>query len=149
MPLARYFLWVGSVLFALLFVADACFPKLPAVQANIDTSPVLIRIHSVQKWPERVVLDSRAPMPRVIVNASPLQADPSPQTAAVIPDRVRNALAQLQTSDVVPTQAASPKRQEAVRHRQQRAVNRRVARPMLPMARQQPQYAWFGSRMWW
>lgn len=144
MPLARYFLWVGSFLFALLFIADACFPKLPAVETDTDASPVLIRIHSIQKWPERVVLDTSARMPRVIADAGPLQADPAPQTAAVIPDRVKNALAQLQTSDAVPTQATSPKR-----HRQQRIVNRRVARPMLPMARQQPVYAWFGNRMWW
>ncbi len=148
MPLARYFLWVGSALLALLFIADAYFPKLPAATASTDASPVLIRIHSDRKWPERMVLDTSAPMPRVIADASPMQADPTPQTAAVIPGRVRNALAQLQTSDVQ-TQAASPKRQEAARHRQQRAVNRRVTRPMLPMARQQPQYAWFGGRMWW
>jgi hypothetical protein len=149
MPLARYFLWVGSVLLALLFIADAYFPKLPAATASTDTSPVLIRIHSDRKWPERVVLDTSAPMPRVIADASPMQADPTPQAAAVIPGRVRNALARLETSDVVQTQAASPKRQEGARHRQQRIVNRRVTRPMLPMARQQPQYAWFGSRMWW
>jgi hypothetical protein len=29
MPLARYFVWVGSVLLALLFIADAYLPKLP------------------------------------------------------------------------------------------------------------------------
>jgi hypothetical protein len=29
MPLARYFLYVGGVLLALLFVADMCLPKLP------------------------------------------------------------------------------------------------------------------------
>ncbi len=145
MPLARYFLWVGSVLLALLFVADAYRPKLPAVEANTDASPVLIRIHSIQKWPARMVFDTSAPMPGVIVAASPTQTDPTPQTAAAIPDRVGNAMAQAQTSDVVQPQAASPKRQEAVRHRQQRVANRRVTRPMY----RQPQYAWFGSRMWW
>ena len=145
MPLARYLIWVGSVLLALLFVADAYLPKLPAVQASTDASPVLIRIHAVQRWPERVVLDTSAPMPRAIVAASPMQVDPTSQTAAVIPDRARNAMAQAQTSDLVQTQATSPKRQEAVRHRQQRAANRRVRRPMYP----QPQYAWSGGRMWW
>lgn len=144
MPLARYFLWVGSFLFALLFIVDACFPKLLAVETNTDASPVLTRIHSIQKWPERVVLDTSAHMPRVMASANPVQVDLPSQTAD-IPDRVRNALAQAQTSDVVQTQAESPKRREASRHRQQRVVNRRFSRPMY----RQPQYAWSGGRMWW
>lgn len=143
MPLARYFFWIGSALLALLLIADACFPKSTTVQTNEDASPVLIRIHSVQKWPERVVLDTSAPMPRMIADTSPLQTDPA-LAAAAASDHARNALAQMQTSDAAPSQAAGAKRQEAARHRQ-RVATRRVTRPVY----QQPQYAWFGGRMWW
>jgi hypothetical protein len=44
MPLARYFLFVGGVLLALLFVADALLPKLPAAETANANLPV-IRIH--------------------------------------------------------------------------------------------------------
>jgi len=60
MPLTRYFLLVGGVLLALLFVADAYLPKLPlADTANADL-PV-IRIHTDRKWPAPVVYDTSLP----------------------------------------------------------------------------------------
>lgn len=34
MPVARYFLFVGGVLLALLFLSDAYAPKLPVVSAT-------------------------------------------------------------------------------------------------------------------
>ena len=86
MPLARYFLWVESVLLALLFIADACLPNLPAGKPTTDRPPPAIRIHSERKWPERIVFDTSAPMPRVATDASSVQGDPVRQTA-VIPDR--------------------------------------------------------------
>ena len=147
-PSHRYFLWVGSVLLALLFIADACLPNLPAGKLTTDRPSPAIRIHSERKWPERIVFDSSAPMPRLPTDASSVQGNPVQQTAAVIPDRAREALARLQISDVVQITAGSPKKQEARAQRQQKITKRRVARPVLRVARQ-PQYAWFGGRMWW
>ena len=57
MPLARYFLFVGGVLLALLFISDAYLPKLP-VSNRANSHSAIIRIHSDQKWPERVVFDT-------------------------------------------------------------------------------------------
>ena len=69
MPLRGYFLWVGGVLLALLLVADVCLPKLPAT-TTAGTHPSLIRIHSDQKWPERVVYDTSEPVVRLVAAAN-------------------------------------------------------------------------------
>ncbi len=62
MPLARYFSFVGGVLLALLFILDACFPKLP-VAAKAKVYLPVIRIYSDRKWPERIVYDTSLPTP--------------------------------------------------------------------------------------
>jgi hypothetical protein len=145
MPVTRYLFWVGGVLLALLFVADACLPELPFRRSAGVPSPV-IRVHSERKWPERIVLDTSAPMPHVAVVASPTPTDPVRPTAIIIPDRTREALAQLQAPTEPQMQAKPPKQPEA--HRQQKMAKRHVARPPVRPAHQW-QYAWFGGRMWW
>ena len=60
MPLARYFLYVGGVLFTLVFILDACLTKLAVSERSQVNSPV-IRIHSDRKWPERIVFDTALP----------------------------------------------------------------------------------------
>jgi hypothetical protein len=148
MPLARYFLWVGSVLLALFLIADACLPRLPDSKATTDARPRVVHVYSEQKWPERIVFDTSAPMPRVATAANSVEVNPAQQSATAIPDRAREALAQLQTSDVVPGTIGGPKKQEARMQRQQKVARRHVTRP--PFRRGwQPQYAWFGGRMWW
>ena len=153
MPVARYLLWVGGVLLVLLFIADACLPRLPAGQAADAPRPV-IRIYSEHKWPERIVFDTSAPMPRSATAASSVQVNPVQESAAAAPDRAREAMAQLQTPDGTRMQEKRPKMPEA-RHRQK--IARRhferpplwvVARPPLRITRQS-QYAWFGRSMWW
>lgn len=63
MPWGRYFLYVGSVLLAMLFVADEYFS--PSVEAQphaaggVDKS--IIRIASTHRWPERIVIDTSIP----------------------------------------------------------------------------------------
>jgi hypothetical protein len=60
--IARYFISVGGALAALLLIASWCLPTPPAMFANqlaIDRS--IIRIKSVRKWPEKVVLDTSQP----------------------------------------------------------------------------------------
>jgi hypothetical protein len=61
-PIARYFIFVGSTLAALLLIAGWCLPTPPAMFAKqlvIDRS--IIRIKSARKWPEKVVLDTSEP----------------------------------------------------------------------------------------
>jgi len=64
MPLLKYFGWVGSFLLAALFAANWCCSA-PIVRAPRSDVPfdqkINIRIHSDQKWPERVVFDTTRP----------------------------------------------------------------------------------------
>jgi hypothetical protein len=61
MPLARYFAFAGSLLLALLFVADWYFPKLVAAPARAEVDRTIIRLHSAHKWPEATVFDTTLP----------------------------------------------------------------------------------------
>jgi hypothetical protein len=63
MPIRQYFLWVGSVLLAALFVVDWSLPA-PSVGPSSEVSPrerVNLRIRSDHKWPERIVFDTSHP----------------------------------------------------------------------------------------
>ena len=144
MPVTRYFLWVGSVLLALLFVADACLPKLPARKAAASPTSV-IRIYSERERPERIVFDTSAPVPRVAAT-NPVDVNRAQQTAVVSPSpsRAREAMAQLKTPD--PVQATKPSKPDA--QRRQKIAKRNLAPP--PRIARRSQYAWFGGRsMWW
>ncbi len=63
MPVARYFLFVGGVLLALLFALDAFVPPQAVVASNAAPSidKTVVRIRSDQKLPERVVYDTSLP----------------------------------------------------------------------------------------
>ena len=41
MPLARYFLYVGGILFTLVFILDACLTKLPVMERSHVNSPII------------------------------------------------------------------------------------------------------------
>ena len=59
MPAFQYFGWVGSFLLATLLAANWCFPAPIDPQSDVSLNQkVHIRIHTEQKWPERVVLDT-------------------------------------------------------------------------------------------
>ena len=94
MPVARYFLYVGGVLLALLFVIDSLAPREPVVASNGVTAverPV-VRISSTQKLPERVVYDTSLP---IIVPATSNMQIAAPQPPALsAQSRVRNTFAQ-------------------------------------------------------
>ena len=142
MPLKRYFLYVGGVLLALLFVADACLPKLPpAEQKTVYLPP--IRIHSERRWPERLVFDTSAPMVRLAQSANPDAIDPPapPPPARVMPPELREVLAQLETPETGPSQP--PKSGPEVPKRQRRIARRHVAPPVLLAARR-TQFDWSG-----
>jgi hypothetical protein len=72
MPVGRYFIFVGSLLFALLLFADWYFPgSAVASRAEIDRS--VLRIKSDHRWPERIVIDTSLPtiVPQTLLAESP------------------------------------------------------------------------------
>jgi len=74
MPLLRYFLFTGSVLLALLSVADRYLPPSSETVAPIDVDRSIIRIRSAQHLPEKIVFNTAHPP--VVVAAAPLVKDP-------------------------------------------------------------------------
>jgi hypothetical protein len=64
MPLGRYLAFVGSMLLALLFLADWYFPKTSAKPVHAEVDRSIIRIHSRHKWPEAIVFDTSQPTTR-------------------------------------------------------------------------------------
>lgn len=98
MPVARYFLFVGAVLLALLFAVDALVPQGAVVASSSLSSPGIdkstVRIHSTQKLPERVVYDTSLP---TIVPAQVNAVAAAAQTSAQ--SRVRDTFAQFIPGD--------------------------------------------------
>ena len=60
MPIARYFIFIGGTLAALLFIPGWLLPKPPALFADqsVALDRAVIRIRSAHKWPEKVILDT-------------------------------------------------------------------------------------------
>jgi len=140
MLMVRYFIYVGGVLLALLFVSDAYLPKSPVVQ-TADTDLPVIRIHSDRKWPERIVFDTSRPT--IVAAPAPVQAVAAvqpPASAAEISAkaRVRETFAQF-----VPPEAKKP----APKPQRKRIAQRRAAPPIMLVA-QQPQFGLFGNNPW-
>ena len=148
MPLARYFLFVGGTLLALLFIVAAAVPTVQVADTDrTDTGfdkPV-IRIHSDRKWPERVVFDTSLP---TIVPAQTAKAEavtppppaPTPAAEASAKARVREAFAQFVPPDA---KKAEPKPQR----KRIKIAKRRVAPPTVVVA-QQPRYGFFANNSW-
>jgi hypothetical protein len=85
-PIARYFIFVGATLAALLLIADWCLPTPPAMFAKqlvIDKS--IIRIKSAHKWPEKIVLDTTQPTITPLAVAEP----PATQSVRLPPAEAR------------------------------------------------------------
>src|ERR1700692_382386 len=61
MPLGRYCGCGGSVLLALLFLADWYIPKLSAEPDRADVDRSIIRIHTMHRWPDAIVFDTILP----------------------------------------------------------------------------------------
>ena len=93
MPLVRYFVFTGGMLLGLLFLADWYFPMGATVAAHDDLDRSIIRIHSSQKWPDAVRIDTDVPivtMAPVMTNAPPIAVT----TPVSLPaERVRQAYA--------------------------------------------------------
>jgi hypothetical protein len=149
MFVARYFLYVGAALLALLFVVSAELPSSPAVEAANTGTDVTIRIHSDRKWPERVVFDTNAPtiVPAPTQTASNAPVAPAPVQVASVSTKVtaRDAFAQLTPADL--------KKPEAKRVQKHKVAKRRVSPPtMLPpptmLMAQRPQFGLFANNIW-
>jgi hypothetical protein len=151
MPVARYFLFVGAALLALLFVADAYLPKLPVTavtDASVDTP--MIRIQSDRKWPERIVFDTSITMVSPVQTAAVVQA---PAGVADVSAKVREAFAQLQPPDAKPSQQlqrAASKAPAAAAPQKRKVAKKHVAPPMVLVAQQQQQrpFSFFGNNTW-
>ena len=94
MPVARYFLFVGGVLLALLFALDAFAPQPVAVASNSAPSidKTVVRIRSDQKPPERVVYDMS--LPTIVPPAAKTQVAAAPVPDISAQARVRDTFAQ-------------------------------------------------------
>ena len=146
MPLARYFLFVGGVLLALLFVSHAVLPNIPpADRADTGVDKSTIRIHSDRKWPERVVYDTSIP---TIVPAPTAQADASLAAPAATDSsakaRVREALAQLPSPDAAQSDLKKPE----PRPQRKRKIAKSHAGPPTIRVAQQPRFGFFDFGTW-
>jgi hypothetical protein len=148
MPLARYFLYVGGVLFTLVFILDACLTKLAVSERSHVNSPV-IRIHSDRKWPERIVFDTALPttVPAPTVIVEDRVAEPAPVADASAKEREREAFALMLPSDAKRLQSSDPGKRELKQQRQRKSVKRHVM-PRSVLVARQPQFGWFGNNIW-
>ena len=150
MPVARYFLFVGGVLLALLLAIDALVPQQAVVasQAAPSVDKTVVRIRSDQKLPERVVYDTS--LPTIVPPTATAQAvaPPVPASAdATAQARVRETFAQF-----VPAEA---KKSEPQVQRKRKVAKSRPAPPMLfgqpqqmRVAQQQSRFGFFGGPNW-
>ncbi|MEA2863832.1 MAG: hypothetical protein QOC84_1788 [Bradyrhizobium sp.] len=143
MPLARYFVLVGGVLLALVFISDLYFPKSPVV-ATADVDRQVIRIHSDRKWPDRIVFDTNVPT----ISPPPAQTVASIAPAeAEVPAKAREAFAQLPSDEPKRMRIAEVRKPEPKPLRKRKIARRRVA-PSIVVVAQQPQFGFFGSSNW-
>src|ERR1700712_3626149 len=63
MPLKLYFGYVGSGLLALLFGLSWLIAEPPNKAARAEISRTSIKISSIERLPERIIFDTRAPQP--------------------------------------------------------------------------------------
>jgi hypothetical protein len=79
LPIARYFIFVGGTLAALLFIPGWLLPTPPAMFADqsVALDRAVIRIKSAHKWPEKVILDTSQPTVKPPVIRDPPAIQPS------------------------------------------------------------------------
>ena len=113
MPIGRYIAWVGTSLLTLLFVADWYLPKpLPERPGDAINKPV-IRIASIERPPERIIIDTNQPTivppPALVENTVPGEPSPLQSYASAAPpptviglDQKRRKIAKRQTPKGAP-----------------------------------------------
>ncbi|MGQ0684975.1 hypothetical protein [Bradyrhizobium sp.] len=125
MPIGRYFFYIGSVLLALLFVANWYLPQPGAGAARSAVEPPTIRIQSAHRWPKPVVIDTT--LPTIVPPAATMT------TAAPAPQRPGKAAreAYAMATEPPPPKAAEPARpaKPPVRGAKKRTPSNQVAGP--------------------
>jgi hypothetical protein len=114
MPLGRYFVFIGSLLLAFLFLADRYMPKPVTAPAHADVDRSIIRLHSSHKWPERIVIDTSLPT---------IVPPPTTNTAEISPPRTRSP----KDAFALATPEAAPVVQKAVRQKHRARTVRTAA----------------------
>ena len=146
MPVARYFLFVGGVLLALLFALDAFAPQQMAVAGNaapsIDKTVVRIRIRSDQKLPERVVYDTS--LPTIVPPARTTQIAAAP----AVPAADVSALAQVRDTFAQAEAKKLEKQPEPQAPRKRKIAKIRPAQQMRVAQQQHFGFGFFGSNTW-
>jgi len=139
MPALRYSIYVGGVLLALLFVADAYAPPQPvAARATVVAAenPTL-RIRSDRKWPQAIVFDTTQP---TIVPPPVLKAEANVEAPAEMSPkaRVRETFAQF-----VPVEPKPVPKLQAKRKIAKYAAGSRMAQVAQPT-----RFGAFGNNIW-
>src|SRR4051794_13700343 len=148
MPVARYFLFVGGLLLALLFALDAFAPQQLAVASNSAASidKTVVRIRSDQKPPERVVYDMS--LPTIVPPAVRTQVAAAAWAIADVnaQARVRDTFAQFVPAEskrlVKQLEPQAPRKRKLVR------VAKAKARSAQPMRFAQQQHFGFFGNTW-
>jgi hypothetical protein len=149
MPVARYFLFVGGVLLALLLAIDAFVPQetVVASQAAPSVDKTVVRIRSDQKPPERVVYDTSLPTivppPAVTAQGTAPVVAPSAAADATAQTRVQETFAQFVPEAKKPEPQVQRKRKIA----KSRPAPMQFAQPQMRVA-QQSQFGFFGGPSW-
>jgi hypothetical protein len=144
MPVVRYFLYVGGVLLALLFAIGTFTPQDVASHSAPGLDKTTVRIHSVQKLPERVVYDTSVPtiVPPAAKTVVAAAAPPAPDASAKA--RVRDTFAQF-----VPAEAKKIEQPQAPKKRKIARVRAYpTSYPQMRLAQQQPHFGFFGAPTW-
>ncbi|TWA92586.1 hypothetical protein [Bradyrhizobium stylosanthis] len=115
MPIIRYFVFVGGLLLALLFVADRYLPVPVEAAAVADPDRTIIRIKSARSLPEKIVFDTspRAHAP-IIAQADPIPEEP--------PREVREAMAAMPAAPSGEARKEAPTRGATVRTHPKRSA---------------------------
>lgn len=149
MPIARYFLFVGGVLLALLLAIDALVPQQAVVasQAAPSIDKTVVRIRSDQKLPERVVYDMTLPTivpppptAKVVAPAVPAVADIPAQA------RVRDTFAQVVPEAKKPEPQVQQRKRKVAKNPPTYSA-RFAPAPQMRVA-QQSHYGFFGGPSW-
>jgi hypothetical protein len=157
MPVARYFLFIGGVLLALLLAIDALVPQQAVVASPAEPSvnKTVVRIRSDQKLPERVVFDTSLPTivppPAVMAQVTaPVVARSAPAVAPASADATAQARVRETFAQFVPAEAKKPEPQVQRKRkiaRSRPAPPMQFAQPQMRVA-QQSHFGFFGGPSW-
>jgi hypothetical protein len=139
-PLARYFVFVGGALMALLIAFDLFSPKAVAdigihSGGNVDKS--IVRIKSEQKWPERVVFDTT----QLTVAPKAVQTVQAPAAPEAAPEFTAGARVRETFAQFVPVEAKKP---EATTAKKRKVARTGTGQPL----RFAQQRGFFGTSTW-